>query len=444
MDIERKDAMRAFLFEYAAMRPAREPRVRRESVSAVWYGAQMRVPAFAAIVLFLFTGGTAYAAQGALPGDPLYGFKVNVNETLQGALALSPSAKADWAVERASRRLEEASTLAATGKLTPSTALEVQHNIDTQVPAAAEKTKQLEEHAAGTAAVAASAKLAATLSAHADILAALSEDIPDPATRDQLHAIVATVETEQREANAQDGASLAIASEPAAATATAHATLMMAPATAGTMHASVMATVTASATAASSSAASTTAARAQQEQIAADPAAVLAAKAAATAAIATVTRHLAGVSTTTDGYAKAQLRLAAAQDAYAAGESSLAASSTARALDEFDRALANAVAAQAYFSATEHFLRISTMLDGAHGIPSQPSQDRSSTDASASSTPSRASTTDASESESIDQPAGTSTSASASTTVSDPVSGITHDLEGIASSTRSGVIRLHL
>jgi hypothetical protein len=77
--------------------------------------------ALAAMVL-VAGSGTAFAAQSALPGDPLYGVKVNIEEPIQGAFAGSAQAKATWNSQLAARRLSEAVQLATQNKLTPQAA----------------------------------------------------------------------------------------------------------------------------------------------------------------------------------------------------------------------------------------------------------------------------------------------------------------------------------
>jgi|GEM_PF-951268 len=70
------------------------------------------------MIALLLGGGTSYAAESALPGDALYGVKVNLNENVRSALAVSPKAEATLQTELATRRLEEAEELAEKGKLT--------------------------------------------------------------------------------------------------------------------------------------------------------------------------------------------------------------------------------------------------------------------------------------------------------------------------------------
>jgi len=65
--------------------------------------------ALASFVLILTGGG--YAAAGSLPGDPLYGIKVNVLEPLALGLTFDESAKNEYKIELLQRRVAELQTL---------------------------------------------------------------------------------------------------------------------------------------------------------------------------------------------------------------------------------------------------------------------------------------------------------------------------------------------
>lgn len=90
------------------------------------------------IVLSLVGGGTSFAAEGTLPGDPLYPIKIHVNEEVVAALSLSSRAKADWETTRAERRLKEAAALAAENKLDADT----ENVLKTSFKTHSERTKQ--------------------------------------------------------------------------------------------------------------------------------------------------------------------------------------------------------------------------------------------------------------------------------------------------------------
>src|SRR3989344_4614931 len=109
--------MERMLRAYMAMKPIR----RAHTPHSVWtFGMLMNTRAVAGmlvVALFISSGGVSYAAEGALPGDFLYAVKTGINEPLQGALAVTQSAKTAWAMEVAGERVKEATTLAAQGRL---------------------------------------------------------------------------------------------------------------------------------------------------------------------------------------------------------------------------------------------------------------------------------------------------------------------------------------
>ena len=83
-------------------------------------------------VLFLGVGTTALASQ-ALPGDLLYGVKLSVNERVEGALKGGGSARAEWQIELAERRLQEAAEAAIDGQLSSNAQATVLVNFNAQM-----------------------------------------------------------------------------------------------------------------------------------------------------------------------------------------------------------------------------------------------------------------------------------------------------------------------
>ena len=103
--------------EYMAHKPMRARQGYAVSVSYTWF-AFIHRPLAAALVLVLVGGtGISYAAENALPGDSLYSVKTYVNEPVRVALATNAEAKAEVQIELAERRIDEAATLAAEGRL---------------------------------------------------------------------------------------------------------------------------------------------------------------------------------------------------------------------------------------------------------------------------------------------------------------------------------------
>ncbi|HEY1036959.1 MAG TPA: DUF5667 domain-containing protein [Candidatus Paceibacterota bacterium] len=92
----------------------------KSNLYPVWYQyiAQKKfIPSVAMLFVLIATGGVSLAAEGALPGDTLYSLKVNVNESVKSFVAITPEAKAKFAVEATDRRLKEAAVLSQNGRL---------------------------------------------------------------------------------------------------------------------------------------------------------------------------------------------------------------------------------------------------------------------------------------------------------------------------------------
>ncbi len=126
--------------------------------------------------LVLLVGGTgiSFASENALPGQPLYVVKTKVAEPIQGALALTPKAQAQWHSELADRRLAEASELAAQNQLNATTTAYIQAQVASNVDAANTAAAKLAEAGNTTDALSVRAALSASLAAHADVLALIT------------------------------------------------------------------------------------------------------------------------------------------------------------------------------------------------------------------------------------------------------------------------------
>jgi len=213
--------LRAFVLEH----PARAPLSIRildwtESMFRIKTNTQYSRGRFAGIaaVLVLFASvGTSYAAQGSLPGDALYAVKVNVNEKVASVMAITPVARAQFDAGLAERRLEEVEILAAAHRLTPEMSVELHARINEATASFAHSLIAIAESDANSTAVEdAQSDLEATFAAHANVLVALTEVVPE--TKDALGPIISTVESHvasAREARNQAGAALMLSSTTA-------------------------------------------------------------------------------------------------------------------------------------------------------------------------------------------------------------------------------------
>lgn len=159
--------------EYMSFKPIRLSR----PVGSQWLGrmsiiavvARKRAMAAALVIALFAGGGVSYAAEGALPGDALYGVKVSLNENVRGAFAVTPEGKAQWKARRVERRLEEAVALAAGGRMTTEESARLAAAIEAQSADAASAFKKLEKEKPNSA-LAANADFDAILTAHSDLL----------------------------------------------------------------------------------------------------------------------------------------------------------------------------------------------------------------------------------------------------------------------------------
>lgn len=90
------------------------------------------IPALSFALLLVITGGTSLAAENSLPGDILYSVKTGLNEQVRGFTAVTPEAKAKFALEVTDRRLKEVSLLSSKGLLNEKTSLIVQGQLQKQ------------------------------------------------------------------------------------------------------------------------------------------------------------------------------------------------------------------------------------------------------------------------------------------------------------------------
>lgn len=200
MDDAAKARTRALLQEYMEMQPIRTTGPAHEAARSSLFSSIViitrrgyLVPITAVVLTFGLTAGTAFAAEGALPGDTLYSMKVHITEEARGILASTPKAKADWEIERTSRRLEEASTLAIEGNLTNERRVEIENNLARHVFATEQKVKALAGNNENADADMVGAELYAVLKAHGDILASVLPVVDDQGDTSNSRSLISDI-----------------------------------------------------------------------------------------------------------------------------------------------------------------------------------------------------------------------------------------------------------
>jgi hypothetical protein len=118
----------------------------------------------------LLAGGTTYASESALPGQPLYTVKVRVAEPLELALANSAEEKGELHSKLAERRLEEAAKLAVNQSLDGATAVFLEQKFSQHVDGTLAAADAVQAEGKADASLTLRSDLEARLVAHADIL----------------------------------------------------------------------------------------------------------------------------------------------------------------------------------------------------------------------------------------------------------------------------------
>src|SRR3989344_7243584 len=151
---EREDMKRNVMRFVAAH--GQHPAPAAEKTVRVWHGlfstAHLRyaIGGFLA-VLVVGAGSVPIAAADALPGDVLYGVKVNVNEEVEGLLAFTTEAKARFAIERIDRRFEEMVKLEVTDSVDETVAATVAEYGEVYAAESLEHAERIAEESVETA-----------------------------------------------------------------------------------------------------------------------------------------------------------------------------------------------------------------------------------------------------------------------------------------------------
>ncbi len=168
---------------------------------------------FIALALFLAAavgGGASIAAQNALPGDALWGFKVGINENIEAALAADGQAQADFDIKAIEARMQEAAELSANARLTADVRADIEANFESHVKSVQAQVAKLEAEGKYSAAADVAARFQATLAAHAS---ALSEAGVSTELDTFIHKIRTTLDTASTlsaQASAKAAAQIAI------------------------------------------------------------------------------------------------------------------------------------------------------------------------------------------------------------------------------------------
>lgn len=129
LDSDAKEDMRQHLLSYMKENPARTtddgsrhllPK-QQHRLFPFMLNLQQSMSTMALMIIAMLAGGTVFAAQEAIPGDPLYPIKLHVNEQIEAALTTDEEDAANLELTLAERRVDEAVRAEAQGRLNTET-----------------------------------------------------------------------------------------------------------------------------------------------------------------------------------------------------------------------------------------------------------------------------------------------------------------------------------
>lgn len=142
-----------------------------QQVSKLFY-KPMAIVAVLAVAL-MAGGGISLAAEDTAPGDILYPVKIEMNERVRAAFAVSQEAKAEWKGQQVERRLQEAESLAVKARLDSNVAARLHARLEDHVDEASQIAADLQAQGKAEAAAEIHSNLQAALQAHEKILAGI-------------------------------------------------------------------------------------------------------------------------------------------------------------------------------------------------------------------------------------------------------------------------------
>lgn len=101
------------------------------------------IPTIVIVLVAVVFGSTSAYAEKAIPGDSLYGMKVNVNEKVAGVFSITKEEKAEWQERLVERRLDEATKLVSDNKFTEKERVILENQIKSQIEVFSTSVKEL-------------------------------------------------------------------------------------------------------------------------------------------------------------------------------------------------------------------------------------------------------------------------------------------------------------
>jgi len=159
----------------------------------------MRSLSLAAACLLVTSGGIAFAAQQALPGDLLYSVKTGISEKILALTLFSDQAKAEYNINLAQLRLQETESIAYQDKLDNKTSAEVRGLLHDHIANIQNRIANIKSKEKERIAIELNSNLEALLKAHGKVLDGLAEKNQQNSSVVAINSVLLEVKTKTDE-----------------------------------------------------------------------------------------------------------------------------------------------------------------------------------------------------------------------------------------------------
>ncbi len=212
-----RDILRSKILEFISFNPIRgkTPAIREKNYLSIFEIKYFARAVSLVLIIAVVVGGTgvSYAASNALPGEKLYGVKVNINENLEETFATTSKAKLAVQSEHIQKRLDEAQTLRKENKLSPATEKIVALKINEHTEEAIKSINNLKEEGDVETVLETTSKLTPVLEANRNILAKASKTTNTTLAAENTNSIIAEVDNSIRAVQDQENSVIAVVSD---------------------------------------------------------------------------------------------------------------------------------------------------------------------------------------------------------------------------------------
>ena len=149
-------------------------------------------------LILALVGGVGAAAEAAVPSEPLYSWKVNVNERARSAITVGAQNQAEYEVKLMQKRLGELAKVSVQAEVDAQAQTEATVRFGAQQDKVQARIESLENESNTRVALEINSRAAATLEANAELLSGLRLRIPPVANRGLETAIDSIVSARDR------------------------------------------------------------------------------------------------------------------------------------------------------------------------------------------------------------------------------------------------------